>query len=242
MDQEGIRRKIESLLALAGSDNENEALAAAQAARRLMLKYHISMSGDGETARKKETGDVQQLSRIMTKTLRFRNIKRQHHHQMLARILSKNFRCRDFCLEKEVPGICFLGFEEDAYAALALMEYLVRFMEQGVRRYLACRGFLPGRFLTAKDRERCRKMEISWRDGFCLGVMEAFERQNREEPGFTVMLTVPAEVEAVYAKMKLKKGPSSGRKDYRAVDGDAFYYGRTNGKRAVDGRWISSGG
>ena len=38
-----VRRKIKSLLALAESDNENEALAAVQAARKLMMKYHISV-------------------------------------------------------------------------------------------------------------------------------------------------------------------------------------------------------
>ena len=43
MDREAVRHKIKSLLALAESDNENEALAAVQAARRLMMKYHISM-------------------------------------------------------------------------------------------------------------------------------------------------------------------------------------------------------
>lgn len=41
MDRESIKRKIEGLLALSKSTNENEALAAIKAARRLMLKYHI---------------------------------------------------------------------------------------------------------------------------------------------------------------------------------------------------------
>ena len=43
MDREAVRRKIKNLLALAESDNENEALAAVQAARKLMMKYHISV-------------------------------------------------------------------------------------------------------------------------------------------------------------------------------------------------------
>lgn len=43
MDREAVQRKIKNLLVLAESDNENEALAAVQSARKLMMKYHISV-------------------------------------------------------------------------------------------------------------------------------------------------------------------------------------------------------
>ena len=53
MDREVIKRKIEKLLALSESTNENEAMSAARTARKLMLKYHISMAEGGKGRRGK---------------------------------------------------------------------------------------------------------------------------------------------------------------------------------------------
>ena len=214
MDREVVRRKIKSLLALAESDNENEALAAAQAARKLMMKYHISM-GENEWKEDIKKGGV-------IKELRFRSIPLNQHHLMLAAALAKNFRCRDFYRQKPVSCICIVGFEEDAHAVLMLMEYLVRFMEQGAKAY---RGN--------------RSQEFSWRDGFCVGVYASFKEQDREEKEYEIMTAIPRKVDDAFGKLKLKKGISGKRADYRASDGAAFSYGEMSGRKSVDGRSIS---
>ena len=133
MDRETVKRKIEKLLALGKSANESEALSAVQAARKLMLKYHISMS-EGEEA---DIGNRQGSSQVSIKELRFKNTPINQHHLMLAFILAGNFRCKYFYQCGTVPRIKFLGFEEDACAALALLAYLVGFMEQGAVQYRA---------------------------------------------------------------------------------------------------------
>lgn len=214
MDREVVRRKIKSLLALSESDNENEALAAAQAARKLMMKYHIFVEEDGRKEGVKRG--------VVVKELRFRSIPFNQHHLMLAAALAKNFRCRDFYRQKPVSCICIVGFEEDAHAVLMLMEYLVRFMEQGAKAY---RG--------------SRSQEFSWRDGFCVGVYEAFLEQDREEKGYEIMTAIPQEVNDAFGKLRLKKGISGKRADYRASDGAAFSCGEMSGRKAVDGRSIS---
>ena len=63
MDRESIKRKIEELLALSKSTNENEALAAIKAARRLMLKYHISASEEMITA---SSGTCRHFGKILS--------------------------------------------------------------------------------------------------------------------------------------------------------------------------------
>ena len=214
MDREAVRHKIKSLLALAESDNENEALAAVQAARRLMMKYHISM-GENEQKEVIEKG-------VVIKELRFRSIPLTRHHLMLAAALAKNFRCRDFYRQKPVPCICFVGFEEDANAVLLLAEYLVRFMEHGAKAYGG-----------SKSQEFC------WRDGFCVGVYGSFEEQDREGTGYEIMTAIPQEVDDAFGKLKLKKDNSRRRADYRALDGAAFSSGERSGRRAVDSRSIS---
>ena len=78
MDREVIKRKIEKLLALRESTNENEAMSAARTARKLMLKYHISMA-EGEKA-----GGESPLagSQVSIKELRF---KRTSMKQQIGR-------------------------------------------------------------------------------------------------------------------------------------------------------------
>lgn len=214
MDREAVQRKIKSLLALAESDNENEALAAAQAARKLIMKYHISVEG--------HKGKEEIQKKVAVKELRFKRILLKQHHLMLAWVLAKNFRCRTFYRLKPVSCTCFLGFEEDAHAALMLMEYLVRFMEQGAKAYKG-----------SKSQEYC------WRDGFCVGVNEAFKEQDREEPGYEIMMAIPREVNDAFGKLKLMEKRDSRRTDYTVLDGAAFACGEMSGRRAVDGRSIS---
>lgn len=214
MDRETVRQKIKRLLALTESGNENEALAAAQAARKLMMKYHISVEEDGRNDGI-ERG-------VVTKELRFRRTPCNQHHLMLASALAKNFRCRTFYRPKPVFCICFVGFEEDAQAVLMLMEYLVRFMEQGARAY---RGN--------------KSREFSWRDGFCVGVYASFKEQDRDEKGYEIMTAIPREVNDAFGKLKLKEGISGKRADYRASDGAAFSSGEMSGRKAVDSRSIS---
>lgn len=147
-------------MALSKSTNENEALAAVKAARKLMLKYHISMSEEMMENPKNQRA----LLKVSTKELRFKRISLKQHHLVLAGILARYFRCKSFYRCGEVSRIIFIGFEEDAYAALALLEYLIRFMEQGAGKYA----------------ER-QNQDCSWREGFCIGVLEAFHKLNAKK-------------------------------------------------------------
>ena len=53
------------------------------------------------------------------------------------------------------------------------------------------------------------------------------------------MTAIPRKVDDAFGKLKLKKGISGKRADYRASDGVAFSCGEMSGRRAVDGRSIS---
>lgn len=222
MDRERIKQRIQNLLALTESDNQHEALSAALAARTLMAKYHISMSGDEKW---EEIKGNPASSRVVIKELRFRRTTMKWHHRLLAFILAKNFRCRTFYRYGTVPCVLFMGFEEDAYAVLLLMEYLVRFMERGARAYGG-----------DENQERC------WRDGFCVGVSNGFEEQDRENPGYELMQTVPREVEEAYSRKKLRKVPRQGEMGHVPRDEEAFSCGEAWGKRAVRERSIEESG
>lgn len=217
MDRESIKRKIEKLLALSKSTNENEALAAIKAARRLMLKYHISASEEMIENQNKQ----QVLRKMSKKELRFKRMPLKQHHLVLAGILAKYFRCKSVYHCGEVSKIIFIGFEEDAYAALALLEYLIRFMEQRAGKYA----------------ER-QNQDCSWREGFCIGVLEALEEQNKSNLEYAVLLTVPSEVMEAFHKLNAKK-ISVKRRPQSSLDGNVYANGKIRGKQAVDERSLS---
>lgn len=148
----------------------------------------------------------------------------KQHYLMLAFILAKNFRCKTFHQYGETPRIKFIGFEEDTFAALALLEYLLWFMEQGAKKYAGLKN-----------------QEQSFRDGFCIGVLETFEAPNKEEPGYELMLETPAEVTEAYKKMNLKKEPAVKSRTPYFMDMSAFSYGETCGRQAMDRRSIPHG-
>lgn len=206
-------------MALSESTNENEAMSAARTARKLMLKYHISMA-EGEKA-----GGESPLggSRVSIKELRFKGASMRQHYLMLAFILAKNFRCKTFHQYGETPCIKFIGFEEDTFAALSLLKYLLRFMERGAKKYAGL-----------------KKQEQSFRDGFCIGILETFEAQNKEEPGYELMSETPAEVMEAYKKLNLKKEPAVKSRTPCSMDMSAFSCGETCGRQAMNRRSIPS--
>ena len=74
-----------------------------------------------------------------------------------------------------------------------------------------------------------------------MGVLETFEAQNKEEPGYELMLETPAEVTEAYKKLNLKKEPAVKSRTPYSLDGNAFACGENCGKKAMDQRSIPSG-
>lgn len=182
-----------------------------------MLKYHISMSEEMMENQKNQ----QVLLKVSTKELRFKRMSLKQHHLVLAGILARYFRCKSFYRCGEVSRIIFIGFEEDAYAALTLLEYLIRFMEQGAGKYA----------------ER-QNQDCSWREGFGIGVLEALEEQNKSNLEYAVMLTVPSKVMEAFHKLNAKK-ISVKRRPQSSLDGNVYANGKIRGKQAMDERSLS---
>lgn len=221
MAQEDIKRKIERLLALSESDNPNEALSAIQMARKLMLKYNLTTL---QVSRNRK-------SEVTVRSLAFKKLRMNAYHRLSAYILAKNFRCKTYWSEQEIH---FMGFREDADAALSLMAYVTRFMERGFRAYVAADQ--RNRPFAYRDGGAAflKNIEDSWKKGFQLGLLRAFEEQNREQEAYQLMLAVPQPVTEAFEKLRLVKG--SAKVVQESLDTDAFDQGEDSGRRAVDSR------
>ena len=106
-EENKIIEKIEKLIALSGSDNENEAKAAMLKAQELMAKYEIEQDRI-DPKRKKERPVVCFTSPMF----------RDDWCVDVGSLIANNFRCRAIISQRRNSGgayrLKFFGFEEDA--------------------------------------------------------------------------------------------------------------------------------
>lgn len=171
--------KIEKLLALAGSDNENEAKAAMMKARELMAKYEIKREQLNE-GQEEERPVVHYTSPMF----------RDDWCQMVASVIADNFRCQVIISSFRGSGgayrIKFFGYDEDAEICINIFNYAVKV----VRKRL---GTLRAIYADA-GREFARNEKMNYIEGFCRGLEKNFEDQKAQSKFFALALAVPAAV------------------------------------------------
>ncbi|MCM1235320.1 MAG: DUF2786 domain-containing protein [Ruminococcus flavefaciens] len=170
--------KIEKLISLAGSSNENEARAAMMKARELMAKYEI----------KREQLKSQEEERpVMGFTS---GSFRDEWIQMVSGVIADNFRCRRIAISRVGSGgafrIRFYGYEEDAEICINIFNYAVKVIR---KRF----GVLRAIYAEAK-REFGNREKINYVLGFCHGLEKNFEEQKNQSQSFALALVTPKAV------------------------------------------------
>lgn len=209
--------KIEKLIALSGSDNENEAKAAMLKAQELMAKYEIEMS-QLNPEKQKERPVVAYTSPSF----------RDDWVIDLASLIAGNFRCRSVLLTKRGSGgafrIRFFGFDEDAQISINIFNYAVKVIRKRMSTLRA--------IYNEAGREFGRNEKMNYVEGFNAGLHNNFEQQKKRSESFALALLVPAEVESfvdnipgmeIYQeKAYEKKREHSLLRQYGYVDGKNF--------------------
>lgn len=175
--------KIEKLLALAGSDNENEAKAAMMKARELMAKYEIKREQLHE-------GQEEERQVVNFTSPPFRD----DWCQMVASVIAENFRCRVIISSRRGSGgayrLKFFGYEEDAEISINIFNYAVKVVR---KRFATLRAIY-----SDAGREFARAEKMNYVEGFCSGLQRNFEEQKRMSESFAlVLVTPPAVIEYV---------------------------------------------
>lgn len=176
---EKIISKIEKLIALFGSSNENEAKAAMLKAQELMAKYEIDREQVGE-ANSEERNVVGYTSDSF----------RDDWVQMLSLVIADNFRSRVVTLSRYGSRgafrIRFYGFEEDALICINIFNYAVKVIR---RRMATLRAIY-----NDAGRDFGRNEKMNYVNGFCSGLRRNFEEQKRQSEQFALALVTPAAV------------------------------------------------
>jgi hypothetical protein len=109
MVDSGIILKIQKLLALASSSNENEAQAAMMKAQEMLAKYKLSMKD--VQSRRPESKAVKRCTAVT-----FTKAAWKGH---LASVIADNFCCYMYLLTARSHQVVFMGLPEDAETAAA---------------------------------------------------------------------------------------------------------------------------
>lgn len=171
--------KIEKLLALAGSDNENEAKSAMVKAQELMAKYEI----DRERV---QGGELKERAVIYFSGGPFKD----EWINMVAVVIAENFRCRCITVQMRGTGgsfrIRFYGYEEDAEICINIFNYAVKVVRN---RFVTLRAIY-----AEAGREFRRNEKMNYIEGFCHGLDRNFEEQKKQSQSFALALVVPEAV------------------------------------------------
>lgn len=176
------KKKIKELLALAESPNEHEARAALLKARELMVKHKIS---------DKELDDSGNQEVCRNKTGITYSVRRDPWIPELAAVIAENHCCRNFQYRskgKQTAEIAFVGLGDDLAVCIEVFKYAVDCIRSVTKRYRRIKG------ARAAD---------GYGFGFVIGLMKAYEKQQKEE-SWGLVLVVPEEVNKEMNTMKVR--------------------------------------
>jgi len=109
--------KIQRLLALSKSTNENEAHNAIMMAQRLLIKHKLSMKDV-------EQYKLQDIRVSENRTgIKFRG---KSWKSNLAKVIANNFGCYYFCITGRTHEICFYGKDEDVMICNIMLEFAIK--------------------------------------------------------------------------------------------------------------------
>lgn len=182
-DNNKIIERIEKLIALSGSNNENEAKAAMLKAQELMAKYEISR----DQLEEKERPVVGFTSGSF----------RDEWINMVSGVIADNFRCRSISIIRIGSGgafrIRFYGYEEDAEICVNIFNYAIKVIRKKF-------GVLRAIYTEAK-REFGRNEKMNYVLGFCHGLSKNFEEQKKQSQSFALALVTPKAVDDFVAAL-----------------------------------------
>lgn len=179
--------KIRKLLALADSPVEAEARAALLKARQLMAEHKL-------TEKDVVPSDTAVIRGVTGITF---NGRRDYWVLRLSEIIAPNYCCQPFFRRtygKQTSEVGFVGFADDFEICSNVYKYAVDCIQSWIS------AATQGKKLTAAQK---KTIGYSFADGFCKGLLEAFEEQkeqNREE--WALVPVVPKEVTDEMSQME----------------------------------------
>lgn len=220
-----IKGKIRHLLALAESQNENEAKAALLKARALMAKHKLTEAELGEA-------EKQAVKNVLTDITCSK--RRDPWICSLSAVIGESYCCkgyRNHTKGHQTQTIGFIGLEDDVEICTAIFKYAVDCARAEIKRIKKENDCYFPRYV--------KSLCDSYGFGFSAGIQEAFSQQQEEHKGeWGLVLVMPKEVEA--ASRHLGKEDFKARVEDEIIPG-GYTRGYFDGKKFDPSRRIGEG-
>lgn len=206
-----VKEKIEKLLALATSPNENEAKAALLKAKELMAKNKLT-EADFEDVKKQE------LKTFVCEDISWTTDSGRIWMAHLAKLICNEYLCVSAWGTK--PGtrthvLYITGMEEDLEVCKSVMGYAVGFVESAIK-------YLQRKY----PRQDPKAIANSYAEGFILGLEMAFEAQKEDHPEWGLVVVKSDEVKG-YEDQLQTKSVKTKKADFDPL---AYMKGQVDGK------------
>lgn len=210
---EEIIYRIQKLLALSKSANENEAQNSIMMAQRLLIKYKLSIQ------------DVEQYKKEFIKVnenrtgIKFRG---SNWKSNLSRVIADNFSCYLFYRTNRTHEICFYGKEEDVIICNIMLEYAIKAINSNGDKLIK-------KLKQDKRRKHFNGIKDDYALGFVKGLDERFKEQLKSNKEWALVLVKDQVVVVGYKELS---------KDFTSIQTNidfnkhlfAFKLGKEDGK------------
>lgn len=183
-----IVEKVQKLLALSESSNENEAQCAMLKAQELLFKHKLSIKEVKEFKINNSSTIKEKVSAV---TFTQANWKGK-----LAKVIADNYGCYLYFKTRRNHTITFFGREEDALICNIVLEYAIDCIKSMVKRI---------RYIYTKKGLSVRGLENDYAIGFIRGMKDKFEEQRKNNKVWGLVLVKDAEVIKAYENIEFKK-------------------------------------
>lgn len=169
---EDVIYKIQRLLALSKSSNENEAQNAMMMAQRLLIKYKLSIK------------DVEEYNKDSIKVdenrtgIKFRSSSWKSN---LATVIANNFGCYLFYRKNRTCEICFYGKEEDVIICNIMLEYAIKSINTNGDKLIK-------KLKQDRRRKHFKGIKNDYALGFIKGLDERFKEQLKSNEEWALVL------------------------------------------------------
>lgn len=158
---DNIILKIQKLLALSKSSNDNEAQNAMMMAQRLLIKYKLSM----KDIEQYENQDIKVDENRTEIKFRGRNWKSN-----LSQVIADNFGCYLFYRTGRTHEICFYGKEEDVIICNIMLQYAIK-----------CINSNGDKLIKKLKQDRRRKHFEGIKSDYALGFVKGLDERFKEQ-------------------------------------------------------------
>lgn len=206
-----IIEKIQKLLVLSESSNENEAQLSMLKAQELLAKYKLSL---------KEVNEFKVFNSAIKEKVSNVSFTKAKWKAQLARVIANNFGCYHYFKTRKIHTITFFGREEDIVVCNIVLEYAVDCVNNEVKRL---------RYQYSKDGYSTSGLENDYALGFIFGLREKFEEQKKANQEWGLVLVKDKEVVEAHDQIKFKRTINTSTQ-YQGHS-DAYFKGHEDGEK-----------